>query len=115
MGWVVDTLPMYHVFQVDGKVILTARAMKLSKIANTSTVIVRHKATFIDHQQSILSDAQVFGEDYSVRFINVCKMYIVYDVMSSNFLSANSKAIYSRYIRAGERIIKHTKASFLCL
>lgn len=63
MGWAADSLCMHNAFQVDCKVISPSQAVKLSKIANIFTAIVRRKAIFADYMQRLLGYARSFQED----------------------------------------------------
>lgn len=53
------------------------------------------------------SYSKTFGENYFIRFVDLCMMNIVTDVMPSNVLSANPRATYSSYIRVVEKMKKH--------
>lgn len=76
-------LSMRYAICADGKTILLAQAFRLSKIASISTVIVRRKTMFTDTMQILLSYARAVEEDYGVRFINVCMLCIVYNILST--------------------------------
>lgn len=78
----------------------------MSNIANISTAIVRHKETFTEIKQSLLSYARPFEKKCSLRFVDLCIMDIVCDMMSSSVLATNSWAAYVRYITAGEIMMK---------
>lgn len=74
---------MYHVFQLDIKAISRAQPLKLSKIEDISTANFRLEVTFIEARQSVLSYAQVVEEKYGVRFVDVCIIDIVDDMIYS--------------------------------
>lgn len=81
--------------------------MKLSKIANISTTIVRREATLTYTMQRFLRYMSAFGESYGVRFVGVLVLDIVEDMMFSNILSSNSGDTYIRHIRVGRMKVKH--------
>lgn len=90
-------------------------AIKLSKIVNISTAIVRREATLTYTMQSLRSYGQAFEEHYAVRFIDVNIMDVVEDTLPSKILAGICRAIYIRYIRVGKKLIKHQGVSFLLL
>lgn len=84
-----------------------AEAITMSKIANISTVIQRHKVTFADTMPSLLSYVSALEEDYGVRVVDVHMKNIVEDMISSNFLEASPRAIYMVSITVSEKMIRH--------
>lgn len=57
--------------------------------------------------KSALGYTRVFEEDHSVRLVYMRTMDIVEDMLSSNFLSVNSRTTYLRYSRDSEMIVKY--------
>lgn len=102
-------------FQASGKPISRTQAIKLSKIVNTSTAIVRREATFSDMNQNMLGYVQAFEEYRSLWFVDVRIVYIVEDMMSSKLLFGSSKAAFMRNIGVGKKIIKQQEISSLFL
>lgn len=82
------------------------QAIKLSKITNILTVIVRYETSIEDTRQSVLNYARWFEEDDAVRFVTARVLDTVDDIISSNFLAANSKPTYPRYIFISKMMIK---------
>lgn len=78
-----DLLRTHYKFQVDGNATPPAQAIILSKIPKISTVIVWRKAMITDNMQKLLSYAGTFEEDYGVQFLDVRRMYIIEDMISS--------------------------------
>lgn len=74
---------MHYASRVDYKAIAPAQAIKLSKIANISTKLLRHYATYTDMIQSLMSFARAFNEDYGIRFDNVRS--VVVDILEDIF------------------------------
>lgn len=62
---------------------------------------------FTDTIRSMLNYAPVSKEEYGKRFVDVCIADIVKVIISSNFLAANSRATYIRYIRAVQMTVEH--------
>lgn len=60
--------------------------------------IVRRKETFTDSIRSPLSYMQALKEEYIVRFVDKCIMYLVKDMICLKFLAVNSIVIPLRYI-----------------
>lgn len=75
--------------------------------------LVRREAKFTDTMHSLLSYAQAFDKDYAVRYVDVCIIYIVEEMMFPNVLATNSMDTNKQYISVGKTNIKHQ--SFLCL
>lgn len=75
-------------------------------MANISTADVRREKRFNDTIQSVFRYAHAFEKDYEVRLFNALVLEIVDEMMSSNFSTTSSKAIYRRYIPADQMKIK---------
>lgn len=88
---------MCYAFQVDTELISPVQVVKLRKIVNISTVIMRREATFKDTMRGQLSALQAFEEDYVVGFFNVRIMKVTEDMMSSTFLDSNLRPNNIRY------------------
>lgn len=98
---------MHYGLWVDGKPISLSLEIKLSQIANISTAFMRQEPMFIDTTNSPLSYSRVVEEEYVIRFVEVRTMDIVEDTTSSNFLDANSRATYVRFITIGQMLLMH--------
>lgn len=98
-------LRMRYSIRIDMKPITSAQAIKLSNIANISAVVIRCGRSFIVTIQIFHSYARPFEGDCAVSFVDGHVLNIVNDMMSPNFLDANSKAIYTRYTRVAEMMI----------
>lgn len=109
---------MHHMFQVDGKPISLAQAMKVSKIENSITAIVPRKECFTGPLQSSLRYTRVFKNDSGVRFLEVRITVSQFNVMVFNFLATNVKVTYvsHRLFAAHKNLIKQKDVmGYLCL
>lgn len=111
--WTAEPLRMRYAFCIDGKLVAPAQKIKLRKIRNVSTAIVRCETRFTDTIRSASSCAPVLEKIYVVSFVDNLFLSIFNDYVSSNFSAANSKAIYSCYIGFDNMMIK--KKNFLPL
>lgn len=82
MGCTLKPLRMSYAFCVDGRTILPAQAIKLSKIAKISTTFVRRGVEFTETTKSILNYMKVYDEDYYFRFVDVR----IVDIMDNTML-----------------------------
>lgn len=105
--WAAETLHIRYEFRLHAKRISLAQKIKLSKIANIFTAILRLEVTFTNLMRSLLSYSGAFEEDYGVLFVDIRIKDIVEDMTPSNFLTANFRATYTHYIRIGKMIIKY--------
>lgn len=80
--WVADPLRMRYAFWVDGKAILKTQAIKLSKIGNIFTAIVRNETGFRNAIQGVVNYARAFGAKIGLRSIDLLMMNNVNDKMS---------------------------------
>lgn len=60
--------------------------MKLNKIADISAASFRREKSLTDTIQSALSYVRGLKEYFGVRFVTLCMVEIVEDIMTSNFL-----------------------------
>lgn len=67
---------------------------KFEHHCKTTATIVRKKGTITDTVQSMLHYAGAFEEAHGVRFVDVCLIKIVGDVISLNCLAANCSVTY---------------------
>lgn len=107
MEWAVEPLCLRYAFCVIRKPIFPALAIKLRKIANTSTAIVRRKSTLTVTMQSVLSYTRELEEDFAVRFFYVRIKNILEGMMPSNIFSENSRLTHLRYITVSQMMIKY--------
>lgn len=56
--------------------------MKLSKIDNILTVVVRSEETFTDPIYTLLSYTRAFEKDHGVRFVDVSKTVVAEEIVS---------------------------------
>lgn len=91
LEWAAEPLSMRYTFRIDGNSINRAASIKLKKIADISTAILRHETGLTDTINSVLSYAQAFEDDDEVSFVNARVPDIFEDKILSNFLYANSK------------------------
>lgn len=96
---------MRYAFQIEGRPVLQAQAMNLSTQANTTTAVLRGEATHTDATKNLQSYVRDLEEDRIRRFVDVHKMGIGEELMSSSFLSSNSSSIYIPYSSVGNMII----------
>lgn len=61
-----DAYRFWHQYHPDSCHITTGRAIKLSKIANTTSAIVRHDFSFIDLLKSTFHCQHMFETEYGV-------------------------------------------------
>lgn len=62
--WEADRLHILYVFLGDCMVVLRAQSKDLRRTVNTSTAMVRRKATFKENVRSLMSYAQALEEHY---------------------------------------------------
>lgn len=92
---------------VNTKCTTLAQEIKLSKIENFSTAIVRRAISFIDSIQTRLIYARVFREDQVVSSFNSRVLEKVNRILSCTFLAANCKATYARFIYVARMMTKN--------
>lgn len=85
----------------------------MTKTADISTVIVDREASSTDRIWNVRNYARRLEEDFAASFVHVCVLGIASDMMSSNFMVVNSKAVYTRYIGFIKMKIKNEGILFL--
>lgn len=102
-----EPLRIRYMFRAGGKSISIAQDIKLSKVCNICTALVRRRSTFWNAMQSQLSYKQALEIGRGVRFIDVRIIDIVKDMIFSNLLTNHSWTAYVRYITVSIMIMKH--------
>lgn len=74
--------------------IMTAEGLKVDKVAKTTSAIVWPDMSFIDLLTSMVSYAHAFRSEYQVRFLDARMNDIVEDMISSDFLSPDSRSTF---------------------
>lgn len=100
-----EPLGKRYALRVDDKPIPPSQRIEKSKIAIVSTVIRRREPALSDTMQSLLNYAKAFGEDYCVRFVDVCITDSVENMWSSTFLVSNYRGTYICFITVGEMMM----------
>lgn len=100
-------------FVVDGKDMLTAQALKLSKIANISTVFRPWKTMFIVTMQCILSYERAFQENYTMWYFDVRIIDIFESMMFLSSLALASKWPTYSISEWAMMMIRHEKERLL--
>lgn len=98
---------MRYAFQVDGKPISLAQAIKLRNLLPFGLLWCNLNTTFTDTVKSQWSYKQTLESDYAVRSIDELIKHIVEDIIFSYFLAANSRATNIPYITLSKMMIKH--------
>lgn len=83
---------------------ITAKAVMLSMVANTMTVVVGRDKSFLDLLAS--NYAHAFGFENHVSLLNARINDTVNDMISSNFSSSDSQSTYLRYICVTRLLLK---------
>lgn len=83
----------------DRGVVKQAETINLSKVCNTSFVLVRRGSTFLDTKKVLVNYAVDFDFEYGIKFFNARIKYIVNDTLSSLYLPTRIRAAYVRYIQ----------------
>lgn len=102
-----EPLRMRYRSQVDGKPITQALAIKLSKIVNILTAILRRRAGFTYTMQCLLGYARAFEEENGRFSVYVLIMNILEHMIPSSVLAANPGATYIRSIILDKMMIRH--------
>lgn len=90
-----------------GASIQHAETVKLSKVADTSTTILRRDMSFVDALKAMVNSSGAFKLEYNVKFVDSGTKYIVDDKKSSDYLSTRSRETYSRNVRFAKLVIKN--------
>lgn len=104
---------MQSAVRVDGKTIVLVYAVRLSRMEIISNEINRCKIILTLTVRSSHSSLLQFEQNYIASLANACVLDIVDDIMSSNILAANSKAISARYIRVIKMTIRNKNVLLL--
>lgn len=78
----------------DREEIKQLEAIKLRRMSNTTTAIVRMENSFLDIMEGIMSFAGVFRLQFWGNFIWASIVYILDDMMLSYYLSMHSRSSY---------------------
>lgn len=81
------------------KTISQAQRIKLNKIANTSTAVVRRESTLTEKRQPLFGLEKLYRGGFGVWFVHVNITNIMVDIMCSNALSVSSGASNISYIK----------------
>lgn len=95
--WAAKLLCMLYALCIGGKPITAAQAIKLSKIAYTSTAIGRQETGFTDTICTVFNYVRALEKSYAVSVNDARVLDILDDMMWANLLAVNSKNSYACY------------------
>lgn len=106
--WTGEPICVWRPYRCDSCNTMTAEAITLSKVSNTTTAILRYDKSFIDLQTSMASYAHTFGAEYHVCLWEPRINNIGDDKISSNFSLSYSRSTYVLYIRVRRLVFKQS-------
>lgn len=105
-SWTEDQLCVCHVTHRYGMCMPHAEAIKLCKVANTSTANDWRYTSFVGTMKALLNYAGSFKLKHGVKFVSSRTKDIVDDTQSSDYFPAQSCETYNVYRRFCKLVIK---------